>query len=250
MRFIIFSIVGLLFFQVSLHPEDLPSHVKTYVKEAISIRQKAQKEEDQWFKEKQRLEAKYKALKEENMLISNEIARLKKEIALHKDSIEKIHGDISKIEGIKARIEPFILSTYNRLRDFIKQDIPFLPRERGDRIKRLEKVLYDPTISISERFRRLMEAIFIEAEYANTIEVYQDRIRVSNDLIYANILRIGRVCLFFQSLDGKISGYFNPASGWELLPKRYNKDIDIAMEIAEKRRPAEIIDLPIGRIKR
>ncbi len=230
--------------------KDISSEASRYVKEAITIRQNTQKEEDNYFKEREKLMAKYEALKEEKSRILEDIKGLKEEVELHKESIRKIESDISKIDKIKEQIYPFLKKTYERLEMFIKEDLPFLTKERYRRIRNLHKVLSSTDISIGEKYRKLMEALFIEAEYGNTIEVYQDRIKVENEIIYANIFRLGRVCLFFQSLDKSTTGYFDPSSGWRKLPKRYNKSISLAIEIAKKRRPVELIELPIGRIRR
>ncbi len=238
----------LLFYSTPLFSESTSDKARTYVKEAIKIRQETQKKEDEWFKEKQKLKAEYERLKKENKLISDEISELKDKISLYQRSIKEIEDDISKIQQIEDQIYPFILKTYERLSTFIEKDIPFLPQEREKRLKDLRKLIYDQKVAIAEKFRRLIDAIFIEAEYGNTIEVYQQRISLNKTPIYVNIFRLGRVSLFFQSLDGKISGYYDPSSGWKLLPKRYNKAIRKAIEIAQKRRPAEIVDLPIGRI--
>jgi len=240
----------MLSYSVPVYSKDISAKVEHYVKEAIKIRQKSQKKEDEWFKEKQRLEAEYKRLKEENKLLSKEVSELKSKISLHQHALKEIKDEICKIRQIEEQIYPFILKTYERLNSFIKQDTPFLLQERTKRLVSLKKVIYDPEVSIAEKFRRLMDAIFIEADYGNTIEVYQGRIKLNRSFIYANIFRLGRVSLFFQSLDGKLSGYYDPGSGWRLLPSRYNKPIRTAIEIAQRRRPAEIVDLPIGRIKK
>ncbi len=229
---------------------DISSKVRNYVEKAVTIRQITQKKEDNWFKEKEKLRAEYENLKLENSYILKDIHELQKDIDIHRDSIAKIKKDISNMKNIQSQMDPFIKETFNKLSSFIKVDVPFLKKERADRIKNLKQVIYDPTVSIAEKFRKLIEALFIEAEYGNTIEVYQDRIRLRGENIYANIFRLGRVCLFFQSLDKKTCGYFDPSSGWKRLPKVYNRDITLAIDIAEKRRPIEIIELPIGRIKR
>ncbi len=221
-----------------------------YVKDSISIRQKTQKKEDEWFREKKRLEAEYEKLKIENRTLQKEIATLEKQISLHKERVKRIKQDISKIEKIRKQTEPFLSYMYNRLSILIKESLPFLKEEREKRLKDLKKLLDDPSVSLSEKFRRLIEALFIEAEYGNTIEVYQERIKVEGKEIYANIFRLGRVALFFQSLDKKKSGYFYPSKGWIFLPEKYNRAISLAIDMAEKRRPMEIIDLPVGRIKR
>ncbi len=246
-------LIGLIFFLIFSgisFSKDISLQVRRNVKEAIDIRQKAQEEEDRWFEERKRLEKEYKKLQEENKALSEEVKKLNDEIASHKRSIKGIKEDISEIDEIRSKIEPLILGIYKRLCEFVEKDIPFLPMERENRLKRLRKMIGDPNVDVSEKFRSLMEAIFIEARYGNTIEVYRDRIKIGEKNIYANIFRFGRVSLFFETLDGKRCGYFDPSYGWRYFPKRYNKGISDAIEIAEKRRPAEIIDLPIGRIMR
>jgi len=228
---------------------DISSRVRSNVKDAVTIRQRTQKEEDRWFEERNRLLERYKELKQENKVLSDEVKNLTNRISSNQKSIERLKRDISNIDEIKSEIEPFIISTYKRLCEFVEQGIPFLPDERKNRLRRLKKLIHDPTVRVSEKFRRLMEGIFIEAEYGNTIEVYQRKINVGKKSMFVNILRLGRVSLLFQSLDKSKCGYFDPLSGWKYLPNRYNECILHAIQIAQKRRPAEIIDLPIGRIK-
>jgi hypothetical protein len=94
-----------------------------------------------------------------------------------------------------------------------------------------------------------MEALFIEAEYGNTIEVYQEKILLADEDMLVNVLRLGRISLFFETLDQQTAGYFDLAENlWRTLPQSANRDIRIAMEIGYKRRPADIVSLPLGRI--
>jgi hypothetical protein len=65
-----------------------------------------------------------------------------------------------------------------------------------------------------------------------------------------DIFRLGRVCLLYQSLDHKSCGFYNvAASAWQPLSGAYNRPIAAAMEIGAKRRPAELLTLPLGRIQ-
>ncbi len=62
-----------------------------------------------------------------------------------------------------------------------------------------------------------------------------------------NIFRLGRVALFYQSLDKKQAGWFDREKRqWEPLPDKYAREISRALEIAEKKRTPELLDLPIG----
>jgi len=35
---------------------------------------------------------------------------------------------------------------------------------------------------------------------------------------------------------------------WKKLPQRYNRDINAAMEMGAKRRPVDMLDLPLGKV--
>ncbi|MCP4686980.1 MAG: DUF3450 domain-containing protein, partial [Desulfobacterales bacterium] len=103
--------------------------------------------------------------------------------------------------------------------------------------------------SPGERFRKVMEALFVEAEYGNTVEVYQEKIVLEGKTVLADIFRLGRISLFFQTLDQTTAGFFDPAqAAWRAAPSNYRREIDAAMEMGAKRRPVELLSLPLGRI--
>ena len=55
--------------------------------------------------------------------------------------------------------------------------------------------------------------------------------------------------LFYQTLDRKrCSMYDVSVNGWRALPDVCNHGIHTAMEIAAKRRPVEMLALPLGRM--
>jgi hypothetical protein len=94
-----------------------------------------------------------------------------------------------------------------------------------------------------------MEALIVEAEYGSSIDVYSDMIKVEEKDIQVKILRLGRLSLFFQSLDFKYVGYFNRAElKWMILPKKYNSSLNAAFEIGLKYRPIQLLCLPLGKV--
>ena len=61
-----------------------------------------------------------------------------------------------------------------------------------------------------------------------------------------DILRVGRLLISFQTLDGKMSGVWNKKSkSWEKLSSEYNRSIKQGLQIAKKQAPPELIKLPI-----
>lgn len=228
---------------------DFSSDVKRPVEESISIRQATQKEEDKWAKERMKLEMQFEALEREHEQLVSTKDELGKNIALRNASIESLKNKIREISRISEELLPYLDEVYDRLGDLVASESHFLKSERQARMKNLHKILGDTQVQASEKFRKVMETLFVEAEYGNTIEVYQERIMLEGNNILVNIFRLGRIVLFFQSLDQMTTGYFDVAESiWKRLPAKYNRDINTAIEIGSKRRPVDLLSLPVGRL--
>ena len=142
---------------------------------------------------------------------------------------------------------PFLRAVQARLEILVKNDASFLEKERTTRLAKLSHVMDDIDVSIGEKFRKVMEALFIEAEYGNTVEVYQDKIRIGANEVQGNIFRLGRISNFFLSLDNNFAAVFNVRQNrWETLDDEYIPALVGGVEMAAKRRPVELIDLPLG----
>jgi len=249
--FIIICIVG--FFSLlegrPVSSEDLPARVKKPVDESITIRRKTQNAEDKWAEERSRLKGGYEKLERENDRLTAENSRFEKDVAARRASVDALEHQIAQIACISDELVPFLEQTYDRLALLVTEDVPFLSEERRKRLGTLRRTLDDAMVSTGEKFRKMMEALSIEAEYGNTVEVYQEEIPIDNGKIQVNIFRLGRISLFFQTLDGNTTGYFDPATfTWKKFPPRYNRQIKKAVEMGGKRRPVDLLDLPLGRL--
>lgn len=243
---------GLIFYLsagLTVHAAAISDNVQKPVKEAISLYQETQQQEERWRDEKQILAAEYEAL----LQAQEKLSRQEKELTIHnKASMERISEKelkISRMQQITTRIEPFLENLTAQLEQMISTDSPFLLEERRRRLKKLRLTLNDPDITVSEKFRKVTESLFVEAEYGQTIEVYQETVPIEGRQRLVNILRLGRIGLFYQSLDQTDCGHYNVAQKkWLPLPNRYNPGIEAAIEMGAKRRPIELLSLPIGRI--
>jgi hypothetical protein len=227
----------------------IADRVEKPVSESIRIRQATQKSEEKWRDEKRKEVARLDALDREAQQLEARKKDLMERIAAAAARIREKEKQLADINQIQADIAPLMEAQVGQLKRFLAEDLPFLPEERRQRIKRIEKLLSDPDVAVSEKFRKVMEALQVEAEYGNTIEVVQQTIRVSGRDLLSTIFRLGRIALFYQSLDQKQCGFFDVAASiWKPLPASFNRNLQAAIEIGTKRRPAEILALPLGRI--
>ena len=224
--------------------------VEKPVREAIDIRQKTQKERDLWREERRKLVDAYEELEQVQKQLKEQKENLIQTSTAARARIAAKTKQLADIEQISLQIQPFLGELIQQLHQRVNDDMPFLSDERAKRLDKLDRLLADPNVAISEKFRKIMEALMVESEYGRTIEVYQETIGLDNGSILVNIFRLGRIALFYQTLDQKLCGFYNVASGaWTHLPKSYNDVIQTAMDIGLKRRPVELLTLPIGKMR-
>ena len=144
--------------------------------------------------------------------------------------------------GILPKLEEMILT----LESIVQNDIPFLLDERNDRITNLKDILLQSNVSTSEKFRRVFEAYQIENEYGRTIESYNGYIEIDNDSKAVEYFRLGRLGLFYRTLDGKETGFWdNTQKKWEHKGSSLDNDIKLALDIANRQSPPNFISLPL-----
>src|SRR4030095_2107472 len=95
------------------------------------------------------------------------------------------------------------------LKQLVELDVPFLLEERRARVAKLEKEIDRADVSLSEKYRRVVEAYQIEMEYGRTIDSYDGRLGDGADARTVQFLRIGRTALLYQTLDGNETGYWD-----------------------------------------
>lgn len=232
-----------------LTADTVTDRIEKPVREAIDTRQTTQREAEQWREEREKLLARYEALEQSVEKLTAQQEALKQSNDQARQRIAAKERQLAHIEQISAGIVPFIEEIIDHLRKEVNVGLPFLREERRTRIDRLTRLAADPEVAVSEKLRKVMEALMVEAEYGNNIEVYQETAAIDGREILINVFRLGRLNLFYQTLDRNSCGVYNLATGsWEALPGDYNAAIETAIEIGAKRQPVELLYLPLGRM--
>ncbi len=153
---------------------------------------------------------------------------------------------LEQIETTQREIVPLILNMQESLAQFVQLDLPFLPEERQQRVARLKDMMTRADVTNAEKFRRIIEAYQIENDYGNTIEAYRADIELAGKTSSVDFLRLGRVALYYQRLDGSETGFWNDTEKrWETLPTEYRNSIRQGLRIARKETAPDLLTLPI-----
>ncbi len=161
--------------------------------------------------------------------------------------MQSLQQQIQDIEITQREITPLMLRMLDSLEQFIALDVPFLPDEREQRLTRLEDTLNRADVSVSEKFRQLVEAYQIENDYGRTIEAYRAPLNSGAGPRTVDFLRIGRVGLFYQTLDGKELGRWDKASeSWVAMDSSYRSALNQGLRIARKQAAPDLLVLPVS----
>ncbi len=174
--------------------------------------------------------------------IKNENKDLKKRIELDKKKLLELAEEIKDVDKTKNAISSLMKSMLTTLEKMIKADTPFLLEKRLARVEKLKTALDNATLSNSQKYAKILAAYEIEYGYSNTISTYEEQI----DGVTYNILRIGRVGLYYESLDKSDYGFWNvKTKKWQDLSSMKAKvNISKGIKIASKHENADILTLP------
>lgn len=160
--------------------------------------------------------------------------------------ISQLAKSIEEVSVIERQISPLMARMISTLENFVKLDVPFLPQERSKRINDLNEMMVRADISVSEKFRRVLEAYQVEVDYGRTIEAYSGLLAVEGQEMDVDFLRVGRVSFIYQTRDGSQLGQWNQQSGqWKALSQDYRLGVNKALRIARKQLAPDLIMVPL-----
>lgn len=209
-----------------------------------------QRKVDQLDDETQQLFDRYHSLMSEQEELQPYIRELQNLIAGQEREKLRLAQELQDLEVTRRHIVPLMSRMVEVLDEWIALDTPFLPEERQLRVSSLRTLMSRTDVPLAEKFRRVIEAYRIEAEYGLSIEAYSGALTAAaspdESSSSVNFIRVGRVGLFYLSLDGKHAGMWDREAGaWRALPDDYRSDIAAAMDIAQKISPPDLIRLPL-----
>lgn len=220
------------------------------VAKTVETQQQTQKKQEAWAEEKSDYAARYRAAKAQVDYLEKTKAFEQKEVGSLDAGIAELERRMVESARLKDNLEDSLNVVVNRLDEWVKQDIPFLHQERADRLASVREAIAKPEVTGAEKLRRVLEALQVEANYGNTVDVSQERIKVGNEEISADVIRVGRVSVYWRSPDGKRVGEFDRASKqWVEIDGKYINTIADLREMVMRLRSTKVISLPLGRIQ-
>lgn len=207
--------------------------------------QASQNQINQMLDRKQDLSNKYAQIMAETDSLVKYNEHLSGQVKGQQSEMDSIEKQLQEIETTNREVQPLMQRMVDTLANFISLDIPFLLDERTKRIEHIKELLQRSDVSISEKYRSIMEAYQIELEFGRTFDSYQGTITVNGNAKTVEFVRLGRVSLMYQTLDGQETGYWDAANKKWVQDNSYSNSVRDALRVAKKEGAPDLVTVPV-----
>lgn len=174
------------------------------------------------------------------------IQQMEKQISSQEEEMAQISDSVEKVTLIERQITPLMLKMVDAIKQFVQLDLPFRHQERLDQVAALDELMGASDVSTAEKFRTVLETYQEEIDYGRTIGAYRGTLGEDDQRREVDFLRIGRVALVYQTLDGKEVGIWDAQqSGWQKLGAEYRRQITEGLRIAREQAAPDLIRMPM-----
>jgi hypothetical protein len=155
---------------------------------------------------------------------------------------EDIDRQLASFQVVQQEIVPLMFEMIDDLERFIELDLPFQLEERRTRVRLLRDVMERSDVTVSEKYRQIMGAYQIEADFTRTTEAYDGMLGDRR----VEFLRVGRVLLAYQTPDRAITGFWNKNTGEWQIDDSYRNDVVEGLRVARKQAAPNLLRLPLS----
>lgn len=214
---------------------------------AVEVAQASQQRVDQVVEQTRDLETEYDRIVKEADGLRVYSGYMERQIADQLRELEELHGSIDRVSSMERQVMPLMIRMLDGLEEFVELDVPFLREERRNRVSNLRALMDRADVTVAEKFRALTEAFQVENDFGRTIEAYRETLTPDGSTLEVNVLRIGRVGLFYQTNDAARTGMWDRARGeWIALEDgRSRNQVRQGLRMAEKRIAPDLLLLPL-----
>lgn len=171
--------------------------------------------------------------------------QLEAQVRSQDEEIASIQQQLLDIEQTNREVQPLMDKMVRALDQFIQLDVPFLIEERTRRVNNLKNIMARADVSISEKYRLILEAYQIELEYGRTLEAYEGTLNAGEEPRTVTFVRLGRISLMYRTLDGSETGYWDQNQKQWVVDNSYAEAVDQALRVANQEGAPELLTVPV-----
>lgn len=169
-------------------------------------------------------------------------------LAAQDKELASLRQQVASRQITQQRIVPLMRSMVDALEQFVALDLPFHQEERLSRVMTVRQQLSSSSLSLQDKYRALLTAFQQELEFGRGIEAWRGELKLGEENLTVEYLRLGRTAFYFQSMDGQRSGYWDRSyKQWVEVPRDFGEDIKHGLRIARNQQAPQLLALPMKR---
>ena len=184
---------------------------------------------------------KYRRTLEDTQSITKYNTHLTEQVVAQRTEIASMQAQLASIETTSRDVYPLMEKMVSTLEQFVSIDIPFRIEERNKRVATLKGLMDRADVTVSEKYRRILEAYQIEMEYGRTLDNYEMKLGEGDTAALVEVVRLGRVALMYRRPDGKDAGYWEAAEKKWVSDPGIQKDVEHALRVAKKQGAPDLL---------
>lgn len=197
-----------------------PADVLETVKSTIDADQAGNERGKEWAREQQALFDKLRQAGLEYAWYHRQGETFKRYVDTAEERVAKLEKSMVELRRMENELQGELVRVADGLTNEVQKDIPFLMQERQDRLKFVQKTVGDYELSLSEKLRRVLEALQAELSYSVGVEWGPGAITINDAKQGVILMRAGRVGYYALALDNSKGWHWTRENGFvELDPK-------------------------------
>ena len=251
-RIFLQTVVLLLMANLAAFAQTDLERTEKQMESAIQREDQAQRKVESWTEEKEDLVSEIRTIQTTNTWLDYQIQKYSIYINKMNEKIAVLNTKKLEARKVREGLEPYLENeVLVRLEEYIASDLPFYKEVRIQGLEDIKSTMNDPFGSLAEKLRQVLSVLEIEANYGKEVGTSDVTLIIDGKETEVTLLRFGRVVMFYISLDGKKTGWWNDQTrAWERLPKKFNREINRALQMAKRERTRDLIYIPVGAMKK
>ncbi|MCK4532769.1 DUF3450 family protein [bacterium] len=208
-------------------------------------------------REKEQVSSAHKSLEERIKVLEEKIGNLRKDTRGLKNKISSVKKEESKLSKDKKTAEIFLVKEkkvlvedIEKIEERIKFGFPYEVDMQLNRMDNFKRNLQQEECDLLEVMQEIYIQLVKEIELGENSEIYaEERETIEGEIKKAKVVRVGRIMLFYQTNDGKETGFLKKNKQgymWKNdLCRKCRTNIKKAIEIMKGKRIPELIEFPV-----
>ncbi len=170
-------------------------------------------------------------------------------VADQQNELGKLSQQLEAVQETRQGLIPLMLQMQADLEQLVQNDIPLRKEDRLARVEQLKATLARADVSEAEKFRQLLQAYQIEAEYGSRLDSYAAELVLELDGAprRVDVLAVGRVSLLAMTADRSQAWRWSAeAKQWQPLDSQWLSPVAEALEMAADKKVPQLLNVPLS----